>query len=275
MSAYLLRRVLRIYPAFLVLVIFTAIHQKSGERLDWFFDYARLRYADGYLWTVKQELILYMILPFIMLPIVKIIRFPFFCAVSLVILAVSTDFWLTADVWPMTVAPDHTIRLYVSPFMCGIAAQIINTKAHIGQIVGKKWPYFAMTAIVIALVIFPRFSETYVFYCTGLYGVLFAVTILLLPSMKAWPFGFIAQNRILATVGVWGYGVYLWHWPFLAWMNGHNIHNGYLRFVAAAFCASIAGAVSYYFVERPCLKASRKVAEKLLLRPHGAGIIAS
>jgi hypothetical protein len=59
--------------------------------------------------------------------------------------------------------------------------------------------------------------------------------------------------------GRWSYGVFLWHLPLLLFMKGHGFlpSSGLLTWLQLVVIASVAGALTWRFVERPLLARTR------------------
>jgi peptidoglycan/LPS O-acetylase OafA/YrhL len=70
-----------------------------------------------------------------------------------------------------------------------------------------------------------------------------------------------ASNRLkpFEAFGRWSYGVFLWHLPLLLFMKGHGLlpNSGILTWVQVLAVATVAGALTWRFVERPLLARSR------------------
>ncbi|MGH2905399.1 MAG: acyltransferase family protein [Solirubrobacterales bacterium] len=65
--------------------------------------------------------------------------------------------------------------------------------------------------------------------------------------------------RPVEAFGRWSYGVFLWHLPLLLFMKGHGLlpGSGFLTWLQLVAVASIAGALTWRFVEKPLLARSR------------------
>jgi peptidoglycan/LPS O-acetylase OafA/YrhL len=65
--------------------------------------------------------------------------------------------------------------------------------------------------------------------------------------------------RPAEAFGRWSYGVFLWHLPLLLFMKGHGLlpSSSILTWVQLVIVASMAGALTWRFVEKPLLSRSR------------------
>ena len=78
--------------------------------------------------------------------------------------------------------------------------------------------------------------------------------------------------RPLAAVGVWSYGVYLWHVPLLLWLRGNDLlpASGPLAFLVVLPLSLAVAAASWRLLERP----AQSWARRATARPAGrAGLV--
>lgn len=71
----------------------------------------------------------------------------------------------------------------------------------------------------------------------------------------------ILANRMVARVGMWSYGFYLWHYTFIDYMRDHYFDSDASMFfvkivIVATLGATVFGALSWYGIERPMLRLS-------------------
>lgn len=72
------------------------------------------------------------------------------------------------------------------------------------------------------------------------------------------------ENRVAIFVGTVSYGVYLWHWVFLSWLSSRSfVLSSPFSFgtilVGTLVASLVAGAASWYLVERPLMHRARSV----------------
>jgi peptidoglycan/LPS O-acetylase OafA/YrhL len=65
------------------------------------------------------------------------------------------------------------------------------------------------------------------------------------------------ENPILVYVGQISYGLYLWHFPVLIFMQYHNLPWQHLLYLLPVLMVSLA---SYYLIERPFLRLKGRFA---------------
>ena len=68
------------------------------------------------------------------------------------------------------------------------------------------------------------------------------------------------RARPLAIVGLWSYGVYLWHVPLLLWMRGHGVlpTSGWAAFALVLLPTLAVAAASWTLIERPAQDWARR-----------------
>ena len=77
------------------------------------------------------------------------------------------------------------------------------------------------------------------------------------------------RARPLALVGLWSYGVYLWHVPLLLWLRGHGLlpADGWAALAIVTPPTLLAAAASWRLLERPAQEWARRVSAR---RPPAA-----
>ena len=82
----------------------------------------------------------------------------------------------------------------------------------------------------------------------------------LILAVTAGPAPRLLRARPLATVGLWSYGVYLWHVPLLLWMRGHGMlpSSGWAAFGVVLLPTLVMAAASWTLIERPAQDWARR-----------------
>ena len=275
-GSYLLRRVARIYPAWLVLIavlVFFLNDRRLPNLLDynapfsaWFWDHATLRYAESYFWTVKMEMILYFILPALMLVIVPLRHWPRLAAGLLLALAAAADIWLTTDVFAVTLGPELEDPLRLSPFLCGMAARLLYASIEARRYQHAPVLRWMLVGLATVPVVLPFYANFITYRYPVVYGLVFAAVILLTQIIRGGVWEKILREPHLAKLGLWGYGFYLWHFPLLsiatASLAAQGVDSVYAIFVLNVLLATPLAAASYYGIERPAIQASRWLTRK-------------
>ena len=80
------------------------------------------------------------------------------------------------------------------------------------------------------------------------------------------------RSRPLALVGLWSYGVYLWHVPLLLWLRGHGLlpADGWGALAVVTPPTLLVAAASWRFLERPAQDWARRVAARRAARGRWA-----
>jgi peptidoglycan/LPS O-acetylase OafA/YrhL len=79
-------------------------------------------------------------------------------------------------------------------------------------------------------------------------------------AVTAGPAPRLLRARPLAIVGLWSYGVYLWHVPLLLWMRGHGVlpTSGWAAFALVLLPTLAVAAASWTLIERPAQDCARR-----------------
>lgn len=276
LANYLLRRVLRIYPLYAVLVTYNVVigYGMPHEYFNfhWCVKSITLAWADGYFWTVKEELIFYLILPFILIACAPFRRWPLVAVGLLTVMAICASLFLTVDVLAIKISDTGRADLRIAPFLAGIAIALL------GQVkIPKYLPSVAgdVTLVLICLSIF------YIFHFFGSrlgslqsiesYGLL-AAAIFLVDTNRA-PWGAkLLSFKPLQLIGIIGYGFYLWHWPVICGLHKAGlVSSPWATFVCTILITIPIATLTYWLIERP----SQRLALPQFNRQKEVGIIAT
>ena len=121
----------------------------------------------------------------------------------------------------------------------------------------RFWGVVSLIGLVALLVSFNRFSDQAGYYYKGGALLVALFTAVLIAGLERGPSGGVAKLLSLGPVAWLGrisYGVYLWHWPVLVWVNGPDDASGTekrLITVARILVTLLVASASFYLVERP------------------------
>jgi len=271
-STYFIRRFFRIYPLYLLAITLFALFGNPNEadpylwpRGEYFITRASFIYAEGFLWTVKQEVIFYALFPFIFLILLPLRRFSWLCASILVTLSLLTSLNFIAQLIEVTNRPGTNRTFFIAAFLMGMAAASLRAPLReIGE--NPKFADFftiGTTTLMAALLIIPyaidqKYTHATALYYMQLYTPLMAALILFL---EAYPHGIIHRFfcfKPLRAIGIVSYSFYMWHWPVhrlletfypimgqSAWLN-----------LLATYCAA---AITYGLIEKPGMRLGDKL----------------
>jgi peptidoglycan/LPS O-acetylase OafA/YrhL len=84
------------------------------------------------------------------------------------------------------------------------------------------------------------------------------------------------DGRIISSIGLVSYSLFLWHEPLIRWMNGRGLafagRDGFLlNFVVMGGVAILLSALTYRFVELPALRRKRRTGGRTVGEAEGRG----
>jgi peptidoglycan/LPS O-acetylase OafA/YrhL len=264
-AAYALRRVLRIWPLYLVVLALAWSVTRAGVRW-WPYQldtaalarHLALREGQSVLWSIPVEFKFYLWLPLMALVVAWMAarRWPLPAQAGVLVLALVLATWA----WPPAATAVNDVRLgpYVVLFLFGGAAAGVDLRLG-GGLTSRAWgaaglvaaAAFALTlpgtwAAVTGTPVDPKLGHTWFLF----FGATWATLLLAVLHGPRWlraPFTW-APMRLL---GVVSFSAYLWHLPVLYAMREWGVHAwplaGWWVF-AAALLVSMA---SFLLVERP------------------------
>jgi peptidoglycan/LPS O-acetylase OafA/YrhL len=278
---YAKRRVLRIYPAFwLVLSLMVIVPWLPGI-IDgvWWKQYLLLQSPPvlPQTWSLSVEMSFYILLPLYAFAAALLARgrpTRVWMRAELVLLAALSTASVLHHVAFGTPAPgslwgNSTIG-YVFWFALGMGLAILSVGLGAAErkpalvrliIVRPLVPWVAALALYVVLAF--ALPPSAFFATTGqflLAHLLFGVVALLLlaPAVFGGDAGGLPRRLLahptVAWLGLISYGIFLWHMPTVLYLST-RLHQGFAAFLLATLAISIACAtISYYLVERPLLR---------------------
>lgn len=128
----------------------------------------------------------------------------------------------------------------------------------------SRWPGDVLCWLIAALiytVLAMRWNPTSLYYpLAGAFGF-FAVLPATSMAPARGPVERLLAHRVLASLGVISYGIYLWHKPLIDWLRGPDPQRWNTSRIAETLAALaltlVCAGVSYYLVERPALRLRR------------------
>lgn len=263
---YALRRVLRIWPLYLVVLLLSWMLTTQGVAgwhyqigTDSLLRHLTLREGQSVLWSIPVEFTFYLWLPLLVLAAAWLQRHaPAWIEAMVAAALLVAVLWA----WPPASAPVNDIHLghYLSVFLCGVYAARIDLGLAAGQH-RRNWPWglagvAAMLAFVATLPqVWSWLSATPLRPDLGhrwflFFGVLWSALLLAVlhgPGWLRWPFA----NRGMRLVGVVSFSAYLWHMPVLDFVRTHWQLRGVLPgWIALLLALALAG-LSWRWLERP------------------------
>ncbi len=263
---YALRRVLRIWPLYLVVLGLSWLAFTHGHAWLYAIDtpalwrHLGLREGQSVLWSIPVEFSFYLCLPLVVLGLrgMDRARWPAWLQCAAFVLALGLCTWR----WPPAASVENDVRLgsYLVVFLCGAFAARVD--AWLAGVRGSTaWTAAGLTAILLWCVAVPAlwcrlrglaFEPTVTRAWFLFFGLSWSVLLLALlhgserlRRVFAW--------RPLRWVGLVSFSLYLWHLPVMDALLRAGLAERLpllLPWIALALALAVAG-VSYRLFERP------------------------
>lgn len=256
--AYLIRRIFRILPAFaFVLAVFCAVTwrpENAWFNYSAFRDHITFKLALWHFWTIKSELLLYLILP-VAVASLAFLRGWKLAAVAVLVLAGTyavTEYWVLIKI---RATPTLQQGLYATPLVMGMVLALLNPTVSDGT---RKLCFWigaiglmvlssdidlikaAREMIGIHGISLP-WRKTYLVYPFA------ALTVFGATGNKSW----ILNNRVVQVLGIIGFSIYLWQTFVLTRLESYGVRDPMLLFAAALPLTVFLSALTYLFIEVP------------------------
>jgi peptidoglycan/LPS O-acetylase OafA/YrhL len=259
---YLIRRVFRMLPLYFVAAIPLSyvLQATVPDHLDWpwIFEHWTLQRADSVFWTVKTELVFYVMLPFVAAAVAFVPK----QGKALALLVIAVAYWWYIQIpyrWMIAAGGPAGMPLMAFPFFLGAALSQMRPWT-------PRW--LALPLLVVGFV--------GLFAASALPGnlgweypgtsSLFAGAVVLGASIRPTR---VLDNPVLRTMGVVGYSFYIWHvfvgaQERIFWIRliGYLPSNGVL-YVESIVLTTALAIVTYLLIERPGMALGRWVARAL------------
>jgi peptidoglycan/LPS O-acetylase OafA/YrhL len=136
-----------------------------------------------------------------------------------------------------------------------------------------RWTGLAALASILVLAYLARYSaETQTIYYHGLFTLVAGMVAVVLVRLLAAPSrigGLVLQSALLVGVGRISYGLYLYHVLVIYWLRPTGLGWDHPRTMAAALGLSFGAAiVSYFGIERPCLRLKDRLGHRAVMPPQ-------
>lgn len=265
---YALRRVLRIWPLYLLILLLSAALTRWAPGFGWHYtldadavwQHMQLREGQSVLWSIPVEFSYYALLPLVALALAisRHRRWPAIVDLIGFALLIAVTRWL----WPASDSVANDIRLgpYLSLFLCGAFAASIHVR-YAAALQARPRTLLCAAVLVLALLVLtvpsswafihggalqPALNHRW-FLFFGLTWSTLLLAVLTGPDLLRRLFA----QPVLRLFGVVSFSAYLWHMPLLDWL----LRRGWMHsvwsptvFVAAALLVAMG---SYLVFERP------------------------
>ncbi len=171
-------------------------------------------------------------------------------------------------------APDAVERAYMGtdsrvfePLIGAVAALLLRHAAFRNLVLQRGAVIEKVGAGAMALAAFAVASNPRNYYTYGalLVSVATAMLVTVLWSRSGGALTRLLEPRPVVWIGALSYGIYLWHWPFIVWLDVGSASGAAILPRASALGLTLAvSAASYYLVEQPI----RRSRANMLLTPR-------
>ena len=262
-ASYFSRRLLRLLPMYFAYILIAAWYFNFGG--NWLFNHSLFIKSDWHLWTIKQELIFYILLPAIMMMVFLFKANPLIRGGILLYIAYYAAKNIRHDVFTIS-GIQGQVMLHITPFIIGMAMAYFSkylrsintsfvTKALPSTLITFALLFMALTFSAISVGISkPNLIWENTFLLGFIYGG-FIVWLVILPTGNLL---YRFMNLLpLRAVGIVGYSFYLLHWIIKEEFTGLR-DIPILYFAATAIATYAASCITYSLIEKPFIKLWRK-----------------
>jgi len=272
-TIYIIRRFLRIFPAYIVFLLINLICNKHFHfpyflkmSIHGFWQFLVLSRGDLHLWTVPVEFKYYLVLPFVVLLFVVVCR----KHVLMAMLAVAAYICFNNFVlWPAAKAATYGIALwpYISIFLMGSLTALIHSRIHErggfkSDRVRNILEAVACVTFACVILLIPHFWES----LTGrsadlmrsgrpyfLFGLLWSIFLFSLLNGRG-VIRRVLESYPLRFVGIVSFSAYLWHVWAISFLEA-NVHTYAPLVMSLVILLTLfIATVSYVAFERPLMR---------------------
>jgi peptidoglycan/LPS O-acetylase OafA/YrhL len=273
-SAFYLRRIVRIFPALLVvlaasfafgwLLLQPAEFKTLGKHMlagagfasnlvYWqeagYFDAAAETKTLLHLWSLAVEEQFYLIWPLLLWAAWKL-RFKTLWVICILLIA--------SFAWNVSQIHHHPVATFYSPFtrfwelLAGalLAVLTLNTSTAAASKLSQNAKSIVGVLLIAAAIYLLTKDKRF----PGWWAVLPVLGgyLIIAAGSVSWFNRVVLSNRIMVSLGLVSYPLYLWHWPVLAFLRGFEMDAPSSAMIWAAVAISIVLAyLTYWFIERP------------------------
>ena len=276
LKRYVVRRLLRILPAYYVAILVVA--GLGGKDLSFIGQHLSFVRASGIFWTIPQEMLFYVLLPPLVAlhPLVFRKSFPA-TLLGLSVIALAANSWLTSSVFALH-GNGKLLPFHLGIFVTGMAFAYASRAPTLTRIVEIPWVNRTLDALGILILGFLIFSAPWylarlvdtfpvlafinprvALQYKGTLGVLCGALIFIALVCEGRLTHRILTSLVLRALGVVSFSLYLFHAVVqtgiqLVWLDGARGNLLFLCNLAASF---LLACCVYSLVERPCMRIGR------------------
>ncbi len=269
---YVTRRVFRIYPMYIVALLFLPAITKSGKPLELIWKHLSLQIGLEHFWSIAVELKYYALLPFVALLLYVLVRKNrqlFFAVLCLFFLIYGFMYQnISAAVAPRQLTNELSIWLYLPAFIMGSATSFVpQLKGRWRRMIETYHMELFFTLLFLFLLssllsydvfMFGDYTLSYYLWLM-LYSAFWSFIIYILVHLSN-PLTKIFENRYLRIVGRVSFSAYLWHMSIFLWFDIAGEHGmiipALIKIPLVFTLTMLLAALTYRYIEKPFLKIS-------------------
>ncbi len=265
---FLGQRFLRIYPMFVVSVYAAA--WVRGYDSYWIKQTLFFVLSDGWLWTIKQEMVFYLSLPVVAIVFIWL-KQPEIQPLLLLIVAFIADYYFNVSPGFMTDWAHGPAPLYICVFFTGMAAGCLAHSTALKQLSESPQGINYSVYIICLLCMYwlwlwhiPYGRDLNIPWTLDMpISITLAATVLLTALFSQSPLRIICMLLPLRMIGIVGYSFYLWHIEILDFVRSHGFGGGHL-FWYTLILTYLLSCLSYCLVEAPFMSIGKRFTTRKL-----------
>lgn len=262
-SNYFVRRFLRIYPLYFIVVTSFFSIGYIVKDTDTFLSHILLVQGLNHFWSIPAEMGFYLILPFVVFYILAVKANPVLSTVSLIALTIIQFVFFP----PSAVELNSVNTLHYLPVF--VAGSVLTTiqlhflKNGVSKIMRHVFESIAFLVLGAIVFMFPSvmglfvsdIPSNFLHHQSSLFGLLWAVFILSVLNGSGVLKKFF-ETRLLLFFGKISFSAYLIHPLIISGVFVLLPNNSLLSIALIVLLTIIAASISYILIERPCMKFS-------------------
>lgn len=268
---YGIRRVLRIYPLYLVVLLVTLLLHMAEQNINpkvtsWqqLIDHVVLLDGQHIYWAIPVEFKYYLILPLVTFVLALTTRKHHLYSLATIMSAIT----VAAIFWPASETPNNSISLgpYLGIFLLGSLGAAIGPGTLKNTRLAEPLGWLCLLGAMITIpaiwrsVVDAEASNQVLQKEFLLYGVLW--TICIVASMSRTHFAAFFELAAWRFLGRVSFSIYLWHYFIVQMVDRHlDIHPS-LQFILVVLLVLPAAWISYRLIERPFINWGHKATNQ-------------
>lgn len=269
---YMMNRVLRIVPVYVVAVLIYTLYW--GMDSSWFFYNVSFIKGWNHFWSVAQEARFYLLFPFV---IIFLSFIPTWTLRILILSGITYYFYIYNGIHKIDMMDGRYVKFYFWMFLGGSLTSFMYSSPLVKSYQNNKILKNISSVLVIGILLFiflssnhmihtlwhpliPSLPENFSLNGWRMPGLWFFLFFILLLSVTTYTTTFgakILQSALLRHLGLVSYSLYLFHMHFIQVLQPQGFRNEGL-FVVVLIMSWIIALVTYITIEKPFMKLKPK-----------------